>query len=109
MQRGRNYTAIGTDWQGHVLCVVALKNGWPAMHSRMTTRSTRSDALANPIRARWPFWPWGQHRLGCSDEARQFLDRLRQLLQQDRWKNDTDSQAFLREAESVSNLPLPDS
>ena len=44
-----------------------------------------------------------QHRLGRSDEARKLLDRLRQLLQQDRWKNDADSQAFLREAESLIN------
>ena len=44
-----------------------------------------------------------QHRLGDSDEARELLDRLRQLLQQDRWKNDADSQGFLREAECSSN------
>ena len=42
-----------------------------------------------------------QNRLGRSDEARKLLDRLRQLLQQDRWKNDADSQAFLREAEQL--------
>jgi hypothetical protein len=41
------------------------------------------------------------HRVGHSDEAPKLLDRLRQLLQQDRWKNDTESQAFLREAESL--------
>ena len=40
------------------------------------------------------------------DEARQQLDRLRQLLQQYRW-NHVESQAFLREAESLMNLPPP--
>ena len=36
-------------------------------------------------------------------EARELLDRLRELLQQDRWKNDADSQAFMREAERLMN------
>ena len=42
-----------------------------------------------------------KHLLRRSDEGRQLLDRLRQLLQQDRWKNDADSQAFMREAEGL--------
>ena len=46
-----------------------------------------------------------QHRLGHSDEARKLLDRLHQLLQQDDWKDDADSQAFLREAESLIKPP----
>ena len=46
------------------------------------------------------------HRLGHTDEARKQLDRLRDLLQQDRWKNDADSQAFLREAEQLIGSPM---
>ena len=46
-----------------------------------------------------------QYRVSRTDQARQLLDRLRQLLQQDRWKNDADSHAFLREAESLINTP----
>ena len=48
-----------------------------------------------------------QHRLGHSDESRELLDRLRQLLQQDLWKDDADAQAFLREAESVIQRATP--
>ena len=44
-----------------------------------------------------------QHRLGRSDEARKLLDRLCHLLQQVRWKNDPDAQAFLGGAESLIN------
>jgi tetratricopeptide (TPR) repeat protein len=47
------------------------------------------------------FLAMAHHRLGHSDEARKLLERLRQLLQQDRWKNDAESQAFLREVESL--------
>ena len=45
-----------------------------------------------------------QHRLGRNDEARKLLDRYRQLLLQDYWKN-VNSRAFLREAESVIKSP----
>jgi tetratricopeptide (TPR) repeat protein len=51
------------------------------------------------------FLALAQHRLGRTDAARKLLDRLRQLLQQDRWKNDADSQAFLREAETLIAVP----
>ena len=46
-----------------------------------------------------------QHRLGRSEDTRNLLDRLHQLRQQDRRKNDADSQAFPREAESLINAP----
>ena len=43
-----------------------------------------------------------QHQLGQRDAARATLARLRETLQQDpRWANDADSQAFLREAETL--------
>ncbi|MBI3465676.1 MAG: hypothetical protein HY000_21875, partial [Planctomycetes bacterium] len=50
-----------------------------------------------------------QYRLGRSDESRKLFDQLRNSLQQDRRKNavgvDADSQAFLREAESLIAAP----
>jgi hypothetical protein len=42
-----------------------------------------------------------QHRLGHTAEACELLDHLRQLLQQNDWKDDADSQAFQREAETL--------
>jgi len=47
-----------------------------------------------------------QHQLGRPDEAKKRMDRLRQLLQLDRWKNDAESQAFLREADKLIQPPM---
>ena len=71
---------------------------------------SRSDEInANELGQSQPadirFLAMAQHRLGRSDEARKLLDRLRQLLQHDDWKDDADSQAFLREAESLIKTP----
>jgi tetratricopeptide (TPR) repeat protein len=41
------------------------------------------------------------HQLCRADEARAALERLRRLMEQDRWTNDKESQAFLREAEAL--------
>ena len=44
-----------------------------------------------------------QHQLGEPSTARATLARLRETLQQDpRWANDADAQAFLREAEALT-------
>jgi hypothetical protein len=47
------------------------------------------------------------HKLGQDDEASKLLARLRGMLQQDRWKADAESQAFLREAEALIRPPSP--
>ena len=39
------------------------------------------------------FLALAHHQLGHGDEAKKLLDQLRQLLQQDRWKNDAEFQA----------------
>ena len=67
---------------------------------------TRSDEIyskqpTGPEPGDIAFLAMAYHRLAHADQARQLLDRLRQLLEQDRWKNDTDSLSFLREAEAL--------
>jgi Flp pilus assembly protein TadD len=42
-----------------------------------------------------------QHHLGRTDEARQLLGRLRELLEQDRWRNDAELQRLLRDASAT--------
>jgi hypothetical protein len=44
-----------------------------------------------------------QHQLGRHAAARATLARLREIIQKDadRWANDADAQAFLREAEAL--------
>ena len=49
-----------------------------------------------PTNRRARLWPSGR-----TADARQLLDRLRQLRPQDLWNNDADSQTFLRQAESL--------
>lgn len=45
------------------------------------------------------------HQLKNTDAARKHLEQLRSLLQSDRWKDDPESQAFLREAEQLTSGP----
>ena len=73
--------------------------------SELLTRAERLDR-SHPIAV--AYLAMAQHRVGGTDEARQLLERLRQLLQQDRWKNDADYHAFLREAKALTNFPSPE-
>ena len=47
------------------------------------------------------FLAMSHHRLGHAADARQLLDRVRQLLKQDRWKSDSEERRFLLEAEQL--------
>ena len=47
------------------------------------------------------FLAMAHHQLGHHDEARKQLARLRQLLEDERWKDDDRSQSFLRQAENL--------
>jgi hypothetical protein len=44
------------------------------------------------------------HRLGKQEQAQSMLQRLREVMRQPRWKKDEESQAFVREAESLLSL-----
>jgi tetratricopeptide (TPR) repeat protein len=65
------------------------------------TRASELNAKqrGGPHPANIAFLALAQHQLAHRGEAKKLLDELRKLLQQDRWKNDDESQAFLREAE----------
>jgi len=41
------------------------------------------------------------HQLGMKDEAKAMLTRWREVMKQERWANDADAQAFLKEAEDT--------
>jgi WD40 repeat protein/tRNA A-37 threonylcarbamoyl transferase component Bud32 len=47
------------------------------------------------------FLAMSQHQLGKKDEAKPTLARLREVMKQPRWANDTEAQGFLREAEEL--------
>ncbi|HEV3084549.1 MAG TPA: tetratricopeptide repeat protein [Gemmataceae bacterium] len=50
------------------------------------------------------FLAMAHHRLGKQEQAQSMLQRLREVMRQPRWKKDEESQAFVREAESLLSL-----
>ena len=57
--------------------------------------------LGGPHPADLAFQAMACHRLGCTADALKTLEQSRQLLEQDRWKDDAESQRFLNEAEAL--------
>ena len=62
---------------------------------------TRSDGIQQDHPANAAFLAMAHSRLGHEDRARAELARARELLSQDRWKQDEESQVFLLEAEDL--------
>ena len=67
--------------------------------TRSVQLNSKEDGQSNPTDI--AFLAMSHHRLGHATQARQFLARLRQLLQQDRWKGASDEHRFLLEAEQL--------
>jgi tetratricopeptide (TPR) repeat protein len=66
-----------------------------------------ADQLKGPLPADLAFLAMSHHRLGQPEQARDALTRLRDRLQEPRWANDTESQAFLREAAALLEGTMP--
>ena len=71
---------------------------------------TRSDKLnTKDYRYSFPgymaFFAMVEHKLGHNDQARTWLERLREIMKLPRWATDSEAQAFLHEAESVLAAP----
>ncbi|MBI3466590.1 MAG: protein kinase [Planctomycetes bacterium] len=60
-----------------------------------------SKAFGQSHPADLAFLAMAHHRIGHAEEAQKLLDRLRKSLQDPRWKDDAEPQAFLREAEAL--------
>lgn len=69
-----------------------------AIETLTRSNELNSKVLEASVPADIAFLAMAHHQLGHADEARTFLEQLRQLLETDRWKTDAESKAFLQEA-----------
>ncbi len=65
------------------------------------TTLQRADKLHQGDPADVAFLALCYHRLGQTDKAQETLQRLRQILDEEQWRNDAEALEFLREADSV--------
>jgi WD40 repeat protein len=73
------------------------------------TRSSKLNADAGNLHpGDLAFLAMSHHQLGNTDESSRLLIQLRQLMEQERWKKDAESQRFLREAEDRISGPRLD-
>jgi tetratricopeptide (TPR) repeat protein len=87
----------------NTLGVAQYRNG---KHDDALNTLTRSDEIGSrgtlgSQPADTAFLAMTHHQLGHIEESQNILARLRRLLQDDRWKNNPEAKAFLREAESL--------
>jgi len=93
-------------------------NGYPLIFStlgiaqyRMGRHAEALDTLtkSESLNARWggiqpsdlAFLAMAQHQVGKMDEAKATLGRLREVMKQPQWVNNTEAQGFLREADEL--------
>jgi hypothetical protein len=73
----------------------------------MRSDKLNAQKLRDSIPADLAFLAMAQHQLGHKEEAQTTLVRLRQAANKPRWARAQETQAFLREAESLLNPPKP--
>jgi hypothetical protein len=74
---------------------------WPAPYLPALTALWQADQLRQSIPANLAFLALTHHRLGQEEQARAALARLREAVQQARWKKDEEAHDLLHEAEAV--------
>jgi WD40 repeat protein len=77
-----------------------------AKYAEAVENLTRSDRVLAPrvggsVPANLAFTAMAHHRLGHRAEAREALSRLRDAMKRSQWKEDRESQGFVREAEAL--------
>ena len=72
---------------------------------RSAKLNSKASGVLNPSDV--AFIAMAHHQMGHPEEARKHLETLRDLLTWDQWKNNTDNQTFLQEAQE--RITTPDS
>jgi WD40 repeat protein/serine/threonine protein kinase len=72
-----------------------------ALETLMRSDALNSASVGRSIPADLAFIAMAHHRLGHRAEAREALSRLRAAMKQSQWREDRESQGFVREAEAL--------
>jgi hypothetical protein len=94
--------APGDGMALNTLGVAQYRTGRYAVALATLTKSEKLNAnKEGSLPADLAFLAMAQHQLGKKDEAKATLDRLRKVMKQPRWVNDSEATGFLREAEEL--------